>query len=480
LNDVLRLMGALGDWQARTGSGGLGTRLADAIADAIERGLLDGMRLPAERRLADGLRVSRSTVVRAYALLRERGLVDSRQRSGTVVRSTGGRLAGRHPLGPAITRLLDGDQDAIDLCIGAQRLDSVVADQAVRLGDAAALGGPYGYAPQGALALREALAAHLAARGVPAHPEELLITSGAQGALTLLAALLVGRGRPVLVEPTTYAGALEAFGRAGGTLVPVESDSAGIRPERLRHHLERGPAALLYLVPNVHNPTGGELAVGRRRALLAIADEHGVPVVEDTVLDDLRYAGPLRPTLQELSPERAIGVGSFSKLAWAGLRVGWIRAPRTLILRLARLKGAWDLGAPVLDQLMGLRLLEDWEALAAVRRAQAAEAMGMLTGALRRHLPDWEVIEPAGGLSAWAWLPYGRGEEVVAAALRHGVAVAPGSAHAAGAAGDGAVIVRTGAPREHLVEGVERLAAAWRELQSSGTRLARARVAGRP
>jgi DNA-binding transcriptional MocR family regulator len=462
MNDVLRLMGALGDWQSRDAAGGLGTRLADAMAAAIERGLLDGMRLPAERRLADALRVSRSTVVRAYALLRERGLVDSRQRSGTVVRSTGGRLAGNHPLGPAITRLLDGDGDAIDLCIG-------------RLGDAAALGGPYGYAPQGAPALREAIAAHLGERGVPTGADQILITSGAQGALTLLAALLVGRGRPVLVEPTTYAGALEAFGRTGGQLVPVEADEEGILAERLRHHLGRGPAALVYLVPNVHNPSGGELSAGRRGALLAIAEEHGVPVVEDTVLDDLRYAGPLRPTLQELAP-RTIGVGSVSKVAWAGLRVGWIRGPRPLILRLARLKGAWDLGAPVLDQLMCLRLLEDWAALAEVRRAQAAEAMGMLTGALREHLPDWDVLEPAGGLSAWARLPHGRGEEVAAAALRHGVAVAPGSAHAAGDAGDGAVVVRTGAPREHLVEGVRRLAAAWRELESGGPRPGRPRA----
>ena len=142
MNDVHKLLGALGDWQAREGGGGLSSRLADAIAAAVERGLLDGMRLPAERRLADALRVSRSTVVRAYALLRERGLVDSRQRSGTVVRSTGGRIAGRHPLGPAITRLLDGDPGAIDLCIGAQRLDDVIAGHAVRLGDAGEIAGP--------------------------------------------------------------------------------------------------------------------------------------------------------------------------------------------------------------------------------------------------------------------------------------------------------------------------------------------------
>jgi DNA-binding transcriptional MocR family regulator len=478
MNDVLRLLGALGDWRG-AGRGELGVRLADAIAGAVEQGLLDGMRLPAERRLADGLGVSRSTVVRAYALLRERGLVDSRPRSGTVVRATGGRLAGRHPLGPAITRLLDGEGDTIDLCVGAQRLDAAVADRTVQLADAGPLGGPYGYAPQGAPALRAALAEHLGERGIPAAPDELLITSGAQGALTLLAALLVGRGRPVLVEPTTYAGALDAFGRVGGLLIPVEADSAGIRPDRLRHHLERGPAALLYLVPNVHNPTGGELAPGRRGTLLSIAAEHGVPVVEDTVLDDLRYAGPLSPTLQELAPE-TIGVGSVSKVAWAGLRVGWIRAPRALVRRLVRLKGAWDLGAPVLDQLMCLRLLEDWPALASVRRAQAAEAMAMLTGALHEHLPEWTVLEPAGGLSAWVRLPEGRAEEVVAAGLRHGVAVAPGSAHAAADAGDRAVVLRTGAPRHHLVEGVRRLAAAWHEVRSNGAGLNRSAATARP
>jgi DNA-binding transcriptional MocR family regulator len=476
MNDVVKLVAALGDWDSRPGPRYV--RLADAIAAAVERGLLDGMRLPAERRLADRLRVSRTTVVSAYNLVRERGLADSRQRSGTVIRSTGGRLVARHPLGPAITRLLEGDHDAIDLCIGAQRFDDVIARYDVRLGDAAEIAGPYGYAPQGALVLRELLAEHLSARGVRTAPEELLITSGAQGALTLLAALLVGRGRPVLLEPTTYAGALEAFGRAGANLVPMEADAGGIRPEQLRHHLERASAALVYLVPNVHNPTGGELAADRRRAIVALAAEHGVPVVEDTVLDDLRYAGTLRPTLQELAPDAVVGVGSVSKLAWAGLRVGWIRAPRPLILRLARLKGAWDLGAPVLDQLLCLRLLEDWEALTAVRRTQAAEAMGMLTGALREHLPEWEITEPRGGLSAWARLPYASGDEVVAAALRHGVVVAPGSAHAAGNAGDDAVVVRTGAPRRDLVEGVRRLAVAWRDVQASGVPLDRARAAG--
>jgi DNA-binding transcriptional MocR family regulator len=472
MNDVVKLVAALGDWDARPGP--RYQRLADAIAAAVLRGLLDGMRLPAERRLADRLRVSRTTVVRAYELVRERGLADSRERSGTVVRSTGARLVARHPLGPAITRLLDGDADAIDLCIGAQRLDAVIAGLAVRLGEAEEIAGPYGYAPQGALVLREALAAHLTVRGVPTTPDELLITSGAQGAITLLAALLVGRGRPVLVEPTTYAGALDAFGRAGGVLVPVEADAGGIRLDRLRHHLQRGPAALLYLVPNVHNPTGGELAPARREALLALAAAQGVPVLEDTVLDDLRYAGSLRPTLQELAPDAVVGVGSVSKLAWAGLRVGWIRAARPLILRLARLKGAWDLGAPVLDQLLCLRLLSDWDALAAVRRAQAQEAMGMLTGAVRAHLPDWEIVEPRGGLSAWLRVPGRSGDDVAVAALRHGVAVAPGSAHAAGDAGDGAVIVRTGAPRDQLEEGVRRLARAWDDMQASAVPLARA------
>src|SRR3954466_11952126 len=112
MNDVLKLVGALGDWDARPGPRYV--RLADAIAAAIERGLLDGMRLPAERRLAERLRVSRTTVVRAYAEVRERGLAGSRAGGGTVVRSTGGRIAGRHPLGPAITRLLEGDPEAID------------------------------------------------------------------------------------------------------------------------------------------------------------------------------------------------------------------------------------------------------------------------------------------------------------------------------------------------------------------------------
>jgi DNA-binding transcriptional MocR family regulator len=466
VHDLLRLADALGDWTA--GEGPRYARLADALASAVQRGLLDGGRLPAERRVAAHLGLSRATVTRAYALLRARGLVASRARAGTVVRAAGPRSPARTPLSPAIDRLIAGPGEAIDLSLGTQPLDGALAGLTVSLAEAAALAAPHGYAPQGAVALRAALAEHERARGVPSEPDELVITSGAQEALSLLATLLVGRGQAVLVEAPTYAGALEAFGQAGGRLVAVPGDAAGVRPDALRDRLARGPVALLHLMPGCQNPTGRALALGRRAALLALADEHDVPVVEDTVLDELRYAGPLRPTLAELAPGRVITIGSLSKLAWGGLRVGWIRAPRPLARRLARLKGSWDLGVPLLDQAIALAVLRDHAALAARRRAQARAGTAALVAALRRRLPAWEVEEPEGGLSLWVTLPAADGDLLAAAARRRGVLVSPGSAHGPGDACADGVRLCLPRPPGRAEEAARRLALAWADLREAG------------
>ncbi|MBB4663059.1 PLP-dependent aminotransferase family protein [Conexibacter arvalis] len=474
------LAAQLGDWRGRPGP--LGDRLADALGAVIERGALDGVRLPAERRLAAELGVSRATVVHAYAALRERRLVSSRERSGTVVRSLGRRGRAPGTQLPQLQRLLAPDAAHVDLAVASPPLDELVAGVAVGLGDAAGLVEPHGYDPQGMPSLRAAVAERLARDGEPVDPGEVLITNGAHEALSLLASLFVGRGQPVAVDAPTYPGALELFERAGGRPVAVAGDRAGMRPDALRELLRRAVVALVYLMPGCHSPTGRSIALGRRPALIEAAAERDVLVVEDAALDELRFDGPL-PSLRALAPERVVRVGSLDKLAWAGLRIGWVVAPRPTIGRLVRLKAARDLGTGILSQLAAIQLLGQADALRSARVAQARARMEQLRSTLLASVPEWTIASAEGGWSLWAELPAESGidgDALAAAAARHGVDVAAGRPHVApgwsGGAAEragapaavAAIRIAYAAPEPELALGAERLVAAWRELTGGG------------
>ncbi|MDO8212115.1 PLP-dependent aminotransferase family protein [Conexibacter sp. CPCC 206217] len=464
--DTVRLTAQLGSWRERPGS--LAERLAAALGAVIERGGLDGVRLPAERRLAAELGVSRTTVIDAYARLRADGLVASRERSGTRVRAVGRRGRAPGTQLPQLGRLLAPDAQHVDLAVAAPPLDELVAGIRVELGDAAGLVQPHGYDPQGIPALREAIAERLTHDGLDARADEVLITSGAHEALQLIGTLFVGRGQPVAVDAPTYPGALELFERAGGRPVGVARDAAGMRPDALAALLGREVVALLYLMPGCDSPAGGSIALGRRPALLELAERHDLLVVEDAALDKLRFDGPL-PSLRSLAPERVLRVGSLDKLAWAGLRVGWVSGPRATIARLAALKAARDLGSGILGQLAALQLLPDVDRLRAARVEQAHGRMEVLRGELRASVASWRIDAPEGGWSLWAQLPPEAGvdgEALTAAAARHGVDVAAGGAHYArdGRSPPPAIRIAYAAPPPTLREGAARLATAWAEL----------------
>jgi DNA-binding transcriptional MocR family regulator len=457
--DATRLAALLGPWRDGDRAGGPQfARLAAALAATIEDGSLDGVALPAERRLAAALGVSRSTVVRAYESLRRQGLVASRERSGTVVRPLRRRLVAPQGQMFQLAQLL-GDEGGIDLSVASPAVDELVAGIGVSLAQASG----HGYVPRGLPALRAAIAERLTAQGAPTTPDEVLITSGAHEGLTLLAGLLVGRHQPVAVDEVTYAGALEVLDRAGGVPVGVPGDRAGMRSDALRDVLARRGAGFVLLMPGLHNPAGTSIAAGRRPALLAAAAEFDALVVEDAALDDVRFDdGP--PTLRALAPERVLSVGSFSKIAWGGLRVGWICGPRELIGRLARLKGARDIGAGALGQLAALQVLERIDELRAARREQARRRLELLRSELAARVPQWRLGEPEGGWSLWVDLGDCDGDAFTAAAARHGVLVSPGSSHVAGGGPSTHVRLAFAADDELLREGARRLAAAWADV----------------
>lgn len=456
------LVDTLGAWTERPGP--RYRRLGDAIHAAVEQGLLPaGARLPAERALADRLLVSRTTVVAAYGLLRDDGVVETKRGSGTTVRAQG-------PLGdppaafrsPMLARLVDERSPRIDLSVGSP-VAPVLLSEPLDLEEAASLAPPHGFTPLGIPALRGSVAGKYAEEGVPTVIDEVMITSGAQGALSLIARGLVTPGDRVVVEAPGYPGALESFSRAGASMEAVPIDEAGIRPDALERALSRGGVRLVVVVPTCHNPTGIVMTEARRREVVDLVRRHDVTLLEDGTLSDVRFSGPAPTPLVALAPDRVLSVGSLSKTAWGGLRVGWLRAPSAVILRLARLRAADDLGGSVFTQAVGLRLLERLPELVEIRRVEGRERMEALAAGLRERLPDWEFAVPRGGYSLWVRLPHGSGDEFAQVALRHGVAVAVGSATALDDRFIDRIRLSYAPAPERLRAAVERLARAWAE-----------------
>lgn len=456
---------ALADWRTRPGP--TYVRLAEAVADAIAQGHLGlGSRLPSERTLARHLRVARGTVVAAYDALRARGIVETRPGSGTVVQSRA--VKARAHRAPLLSRLVDGHEAPIDLALGAVSLDaSELADITVSLREAARLLPAHGYAPLGLTPLRAAIAERFSAKGIPTRPDQILITTGAQSALSLLAATLLRPHDRVITEAPTYPAAIEVFVRAGARVEGVERDHAGPMVSRFEQVLARGSARLVYVIPTCHNPTGAIMSEGRRLAVLKLARDAHATVIEDTVMEDLTFDRRPPPSLAALEPDRVITIGSLSKTVWGGLRVGWIRASGETILRLGRIRASFDLGSPVLEQAAALEILERYDELIVRRLALVRTRVDVLCQELQARLPEWSFPVPQGGLCVWAQLPRGCAEDLAQLSLRRGVAIASGRTAAPGEEFLSHLRLSAG-PRPGLLrEGVIRLAAAWEELDAA-------------
>jgi DNA-binding transcriptional MocR family regulator len=453
---------ALGDWRDRPGPAY--RRLAQALSDAIARGSLAApARLPSERALAGHLRVARNTVVAAYDELRGMGLIRTRRGSGSVLVSRSRGAAGQHTA--LLSRLVGEASAPIDLALSAlHAAPGDFPEVAMSLRTASGLVPAHGYAPLGVPDLRAAIAAQFLSRGLPTEPDQVIVTGGGQGAISLVAQALLKPGDRVLVEAPTYPAAIEVFLMAGAVVEALPCDHAGPLPEELAHALSVGPARLLYLIPTCHNPTGRVMSEQRRRELARLAGESGVLVVDDDVLAGL-LPGVQPPLLAALDTASVVTVGSLSKTVWGGLRVGWIRASADLALRLGRVAASRDLGPSVVGQAVGLEILKQFDTILSRRREVATARMDALCSELTDLIPDWHFEPPRGGYSVWVRLPRGSADDLVQAALRQGVGVASG--RAASPAGDFPTHIRlsAGPPADVIREGVRRLALAWEELE---------------
>src|SRR5215472_8009806 len=455
----------LGRWRARQGS--LAVRLTGAIREAIATGdLWWGRRLPAERSLAVTLSVSRSTVVQAYDRLRGEGWLESRRGSGTFVSAAAtscGAPQRNASTNAIFNRMIAPAGPIVDLSVASPSGDKGVP-QAARAGaqDLERFMSSPGYFPMGLPDLRQAIARQLEASGLPTAADEVLVTTGCQQAITLVASAFLQPGEPALIEIPTFPGAVDALRAAGARLVSAPLGPEGVTASQVRHLLARTQARLAYVTPTFNNPTGALVPAEERPRLARLAGEFQVPLVEDHALADLWFGSPPpSPVAAHTAGGLVITVGSLSKLFWGGLRVGWVRAPRHVIARLAERKVVADIASPVLDQLVAARLLTRADEIADRRRQELRARRDLLATMLSELLPDWTWRLPEGGVCLWARLPEGEARDFVTVALRHGVALVAGPQFAPGEAWVDYVRLPFTAVPDQLQEGALRIAHAW-------------------
>jgi 2-aminoadipate transaminase len=276
--------------------------------------------------------------------------------------------------------------------------------------------------------LREWVAGELAAQGLRCEAAQVLITTGSQQGLDLVGKVLIDPGSVVAVEAPTYLGALQAFAPFEPEFRAVEGDAEGPDPEGLR-----GVAAarFLYLLPSFQNPSGRCLSAARRAQLARAALEIGLPVVEDNPYGDLWFDQPPPPPLAATLGERAVYLGSFSKVLAPGLRLGYVVAPKALFPKLLQAKQAADLHTPGFNQRVVHEVIKDGflkQHVPTIRARYKAQRDAMHS-ALERHLPAgcrWNT--PVGGMFFWVELPRGLdATALLPRAVAAGVAFVPGA-----------------------------------------------------
>lgn len=432
----------------RTAAVPLHRQLESALRAAILGGQLPGgARLPPTRELARGLGVSRSTVVEVFEVLGAEGYLQARVGDGTYVATLGLRHAGKPTLVTSTQSLSARGSGLV-----ARPLTPAAHSgppRAFRTGMPDPTLFPWrlwarlearhwrdppenvGYAdPRGHGPLREAIAAYLgASRGVQCTPEQILVTSGTQGALDLIARMLLDAGEEVLMENPGYGGAKLAFRGAGLRMVPTPVDVEGLDVEA---GATRAPQArLTYVTPSHQYPLGVVMSVARRLALLDWASQGNRWVVEDDYDSEYRYAGPPLSALHALDTEnRVLYVGSFSKTLLPALRVGYLVVPLHLASAFAAAKNALERSGPTLTAAVLASFLSEGHFARHLRRTRKAYGARHETLVGKSFGPTLQLLSAEAGLHLVGRLPPGVDDVALAnRAAAAGVEVNPLSAY---------------------------------------------------
>jgi len=455
-----RLAALVGDFNRSPAYRGLRLSLQELIGDGR---IPNGTRLPSERAVTLALGVSRNTVTRAYGDLVAAGFATSRQGAGTYAAVPVERRRAHdhalHSLGAT------AQESAIDLNRAAgAATPGVAAAYARALTQLPSYLGSDGYLPSGLPDLQALIAASYGRRGLPTAPEQIVITPGALSGIAIVSRALSRPGDRVMIESPIYPNAIGALRVGGGRLIssPLADPlgEEGWDMEGIEATLRQTSPHLAYLIPDFQNPTGFLMGDHMRvRYASALRAVKTVAIVDETLQTTNLGDQPMPAPFAAYLPD-AITLGSASKMFWGGLRVGWIRTPRSLLSRMLAARVQLDLGTSLFDQLVVAELLGD-DKILADRREHLRQRRDALAQALHEHLPGWRFRLPEGGLTLWVQMPHGSATDLASDMERHGVFVAPGPVFSVEGGADGWLRIPYAKPTEELVEAVRQIAKVW-------------------
>ncbi|WP_144512870.1 PLP-dependent aminotransferase family protein [Bacillus mycoides] len=425
------------------------------IADYIERGISTGefpsdRKLPSERMLAQNLQVNRSTVVAAYEELKSLGVVERKKGSGTRVNTDIWGVShkripnwGRYvedgsflPNVPLVQQIRTETQkdDLINLASGELSSDLIPSDRFRTILSEKTFMGNLGYDhPLGNEMLRKTIAAHVEQyKQIEADSSSILITSGAQQALNLIVQCLLKPGDAIAIEDPSYCYSLPMFKSAGLKIFRLPVDQHGMNPDDLIDLHKKHRIRMVFLNPDYQNPTGTVLSLARRKKVLELSSEFGIPIVEDDPYSLTSFNGEVNPTLKSMDQNgNVLYVSSLSKIVASGLRIGWVIGPTRVIERLADAKQQVDFGHSVFTQWVANQFLEseDFHTHITLLRGQLKQRRDELIRKLGEILGDQiEFFVPEGGIHLWCKVQ-GTFDEyhLLGESIQNGVAFVPGS-----------------------------------------------------
>ena len=388
--------------------------LADGLRGMILDGhLVVGDQLPPQRTLAAALELSRTTVVTSLTQLRAEGYLSSRQGSATTV-----QLPAEHTDRPDETGA--GGRPEIDLSIAVLPAPGQVATAAARAVERLPefLAGP-GLHPLGLPLLRSAVASRLTERGLATSADQVMITQGALHGWDLVLRTFSRPGGSVVLEQPSYPAAIDAVRAHRARAQPVAVSAEGWHwPTRSLQSVD-----VAYLVPDFQNPTGHFAPEAERRQLARRL--RGTLICIDETFAELGDTDSPTSLPTACFVRDALTIGSLSKIAWAGLRIGWLRGPRDTVRRIATARSSQDVAAPVLEQLLAFELMQHLDAVRDDRRVMLHRRRKHAVSTIRRA--GWQVTEPGGGMFLWVDLKGLSSSHLSAAVRAHGVRVPPGT-----------------------------------------------------